>query len=445
MKMKSMLMSSPMAALLACTVTAAEPQAGRKGLLKDLPSPEGPHIAKIKAMDDNTWLELGQPSPDPKWGEGLGRAWSSKMPYAPDLRGAFLCGEGRHGGTATRNGKRHYNDDLFFYDINAHRWICLHPGQELGKYHAKFNEDGLEVDKDDHPLPIAWMVHAYGGVTYDPDRREFLTCHNPAGGGYWRKSMPERLAFFEKHGESQYLPANRMKISLSPWIYRVDAGHWDRKKTESGPRSGHGHGRQLIYLPWLKETFYLSGDHWRSYDPRLNTWKTHESTGPVPPRASDAASCVDSKRKRIYMAMGSYGMSSRARKTEVTGIDNRVWAYDVEKKLWIDLQAKGKLPPRPRGVDGVNVSTMHYNSVCDKVLYFAFGKDLNDSLETRGVYAYAADKNEWELASGMKTEGNRKHHGFYDPKLNVHFMFTASDSGGGGKMYVYRYKRAKQK
>ncbi len=85
------------------------------------------------------------------------------------------------------------------------------------------------------------------------------------------------------------------------------------------------------------------------------------------------------------------------------------------------------------------------NSVCDKVLYFAFGKDLNDSLETRGVYAYDADKNEWELASGMKTEGNKKHHGFYDPKLNVHFMFTASDSGGGGKMYVYRYKRAKQK
>jgi len=219
--MKSLFTSWFMAAVLSCTVSAADTQAERKGPLKDLPSPEGPHIAKIKAMGDNSWLELGQPSPDPKWGEGLGRAWSSKMPFAPNLRGAFLCGEGRHGGTATRNGKRYYNDDLFFYDINAHRWICLHPGQELGKYRAKFNEDGLEVDKDGHPLPIAWMVHAYGGVTYDPDRREFLTCHNPAGGGYWRSSMPERLAFFEKHGESQYLPANRKKISLIPRMLTI--------------------------------------------------------------------------------------------------------------------------------------------------------------------------------------------------------------------------------
>ena len=41
-------------------------------------------------------------------------------------------------GTArrVRNGKRFYNDDLFFYDVNAHRWICIHPGEEFGKYHA---------------------------------------------------------------------------------------------------------------------------------------------------------------------------------------------------------------------------------------------------------------------------------------------------------------------
>ena len=85
------------------TVTAADAdKAARKGPLKDLPSPEGPHIAKIKAMGDNSWLDLGVVPPDPEWGEAVGRAWCGTMPFAPDLHGAFLYGEGRHGATTMR-------------------------------------------------------------------------------------------------------------------------------------------------------------------------------------------------------------------------------------------------------------------------------------------------------------------------------------------------------
>jgi hypothetical protein len=40
-----------------------------KGPLKDLPSKEGSHIGKIKKMKDNTWLNLGSPKADPKWGK----------------------------------------------------------------------------------------------------------------------------------------------------------------------------------------------------------------------------------------------------------------------------------------------------------------------------------------------------------------------------------------
>src|SRR3712207_7245411 len=46
---------------------------------------------------------------------------SAPMPHAPDLGGGFLFGEGVHGYT---NPDGRYMDDLWFYDVNAHRWAC---------------------------------------------------------------------------------------------------------------------------------------------------------------------------------------------------------------------------------------------------------------------------------------------------------------------------------
>ncbi len=54
--------------------------------LTGLPSKPGPHVERIKALADNTWLELGAPAPDPKWGRARGRSWFAAMPFAPVLR-----------------------------------------------------------------------------------------------------------------------------------------------------------------------------------------------------------------------------------------------------------------------------------------------------------------------------------------------------------------------
>ena len=71
--------------------------ADEKGPLAELPSKPGPHIEKIKAMGDNQWLNLGVPAADPKWGKARGSSWGAKaLILAPDLRGAFLFGEGVH-------------------------------------------------------------------------------------------------------------------------------------------------------------------------------------------------------------------------------------------------------------------------------------------------------------------------------------------------------------
>jgi hypothetical protein len=98
----------------------------RKGPLAGLPSVPGRHLERIRPLADDTWLNLGAPAPDPKWGRALGRSWSPRMPYAPDLRGAFLAGEGSHGWVNPKTNRQ--MDDYWFYDINGHRWICIYPG-----------------------------------------------------------------------------------------------------------------------------------------------------------------------------------------------------------------------------------------------------------------------------------------------------------------------------
>ena len=105
------------------------------GSLAGLPSKPGPHIAKIKAMGDNEWLNLGVPAADPKWGKARGSAWGAKaLILAPDKRGAFLFGEGVH---AYVKPDGHAMDDLWFYDINAHAWMSLYPGMNTKTFNKR--------------------------------------------------------------------------------------------------------------------------------------------------------------------------------------------------------------------------------------------------------------------------------------------------------------------
>ncbi len=416
----------------------SEKVAERKGPLKDLPSKPGPHIEKIKALGDNSWLSLGVVPPDPTWGEAVGRAWCGRMPFAPELRGAFLYGEGRHGGTTRRGSATYYNDDLFFYDINANRWVCVYPGMEVGTYDLTVNEDGFEVNAEGHPVPVGCFVHSYTSLTYDTHRKMFVHLYSPSG--YWRKHFPKRVAFVEKNKDKlNGLGRGWSKISkASPWMYDTVAGHWKRRKTEMNTPK-FGHGTHLVYVSAIKQIFCLGKGGAYMYDPAENTWRALKPKGPRPPQPMDAASCYDAKRNRVYVAMGSY-----PKKPKTEPVDNRVFAYDVASNTWIDLKAKGDLPPRPRPVSGCGITKMHYDSANDAVVFFAFGPDPNDSTARRGIYAYSADDNEWTWVSKTFVENWPKGgtHCFYDSGLNAHFVYKARDSVGKGSMFVYRYKNA---
>ena len=424
--------------VLTLPLAAGEDGSGRKGPLKGLPSAEGPHIAKIKAMGDNSWLNLGVVPDDPEWGVAKGRGWCGRMPFAPDLRGAFLYGEGRHGGTTKRKGKSYYNDDLFFYDVNANRWICVYPGMEVGKYNLKLNEDGFEVNAEGNPVPVAVFVHCYSNLTYDTDRKMFVHMWRPSG--YWRKPFPKRVELLNKnidrvngHGR---LPYNKM-TQASPWMYDTAAGHWRRYKTKS-KAGGSGH---LLYIPYMKRCLLFSQrGTMKYYNPAVNDWETVTPKGQKPPRAGDAASCYDPKRKRVYVAMGAYPKKIKGPKNQ-----NRVFAFDLESSTWIDLKATGELPPIAGGVSGCSSTKLHYDTANDALLFFAFGTDITGSRDSAGVYAYEPEKNEWKrMTKGFAPDWPRGgNHTFYDTALNAFFIYRGGTQGKG-PMFVYRYKRAEK-
>src|SRR5262245_7782640 len=147
--------------LFVTLVSADELAAGQP--LKDLPSKPGPHVDKIGSMGDNSWLELGPPKQDPKWGKARGRSWCAAMPYAPELGGAFLFGEGVHG-YAKPEGR--YMDDLWLYDVNGHRWICCYPGADTKTLDLHLDDDGFEATRDGELLPVASQAHGYSMNTY---------------------------------------------------------------------------------------------------------------------------------------------------------------------------------------------------------------------------------------------------------------------------------------
>jgi len=137
--------SLPVLAFLTGSVPGDKPQNSEgKGPLVALPSKPGPYIDKIKALGDNQWLKLGAPAPDPKWGKARGSSWGAKaLIFAPDLRGAFLFGEGVH---AYVKPDGHIMDDLWFYDINAHAWICLYPGTNTKTFNERVKGKDLKID-----------------------------------------------------------------------------------------------------------------------------------------------------------------------------------------------------------------------------------------------------------------------------------------------------------
>ena len=400
--------------------------AASKGPLAGLPSKPDPHVEKIKALGDNSWLELGAPEPDPKWGPARGRSWSAPMPYAPDLGGAFLFGNGPHGAMFQGN---HYGDELYFYDANAHAWVCCYPGFDVTRYgEVRISADGFETI-DGGPVPIAPMVHTWTMVGYDTHLRRFI-CMPIDNASYWSMRFKTRRAFLE----SSEIKWNRFQGS--PWMWDVVTGTWGRRKTAS-PGPGRLYGG-LFYVPSRKKTWYY---HCGTktvfyYDAATNDWTRVETKGPKPPFGIDFTACLDAKRDRVYFGGGSGG-----RGPGDSGLEkdrNALWVYDVKADAFIDPAPKGS-PPGGSNRYGPQGAMMHYDTANDVVVLFRF---IPKAGGKTGVFVYDPAKNTWITAeTTLPSWVGNTWSGFYHPEFNAHVIHSAGDGRTNGKMFVYRYKR----
>jgi hypothetical protein len=406
--------------MTAAGVAAEQTQAGekveRKGPLADRPSKPGPHLAKVEALGSNQWVNLGKPKPDPKYGPAQGRSWSRKMAYAHDLRGAFIYGEGVHGGATSRGGKAYYNDDLFFYDINAHAWVCCYPGTPLDNPGIKLNpETGFETDAEGHVIPVAISVHAYWCPEYDVDRKLFMVMPSPAT-PFWKKRLSRHRSHLrDSTGKKRRTPC---RAPGSPYYFDpVFTGRWERRKTADGGKSPRCNvDNALFYSRTLKKPVYMYRGTWL-YDDKANAWKQVSQSG-----GGNAAYCYDPKREWIYVVRSGPKDAQRA---------NRLTVYDIVKNEWVT--------PKAEGDAGAHMDSSRafftYDTVNDVAVLHIHDRhhiyDPETATWTTLPQTQEA-KPKWGASSG-----------FYDPDLNAHFYFNASDSNvNPGNMWVWRYQRA---
>lgn len=399
----------------------------KNGPLVDLPSKPGPHVEKIKALGDNEWLELGAPAADPKWGKARGSSWGAKaLILAPDKRGAFLFGEGVH---AYVKPDGHIMDDLWFYDINAHAWTCLYPGMNTKTFTQRvkdkellLDEDGQLIDEEKQPIPLHTLVHAWGYLTYDSDRKKFaFLSWNGMGNQIPRyylggeKQMEEGLKLLEEELKG------KKELVYSPWFYDVAKGNFERSPANNTAPINAGGFPQFHYLPSKKQFFAVGSDTVAIYDPATNQWSDAKPKGPSP-QGYDACGCSDSKRSRFYRNDGD-GSKGEG-----------LMAYDIESNTWSHLKPTGTAPPPAN----TNAAFYEYDARLDIVVAIHFkGK-------SPGIFVYDPNTNSWADPISFPADGPRFQYAantFFDRESNAFFCHVAGDSDDNGVMWVYRYKK----
>jgi len=405
---------------LFCTTFAFGDEPQNKNPLATLPSKERSNIEKFKTMEDNSWLNLGQAATCdrfPKKNVACGRAWAGQMTYASSLGGAFFCGTGAHG--ATPDG--YYMDDLWFYDLNAHKWICLYPGA-TAETQLKLDENGFEVTLDGVQNPVSYLSHAYCNTTFVEHLNKYMAIHRPCP--WWTKALPQRAKWLGIQ-EGENLSYNYGKLNLNcrhPIFWNATKNTWERTfvKNKGGPEKSFC--GTLEYIPSMKLALNIyNGKIWL-YDFEKEEWT--DSKIEKGPSGYDSNACLDPKNDMLYLTEGK-----------------SFYVLDIKEKKWKLIEAEGQ----PVKFGSTNGNFINYDSANEVVLYCA---NLDD------IWVYDIKKNKWEFMTKTAPQipwkkMNYKYlmpHGFYDVKNNVHLIYRASDSGYNDATWLaYRYKNKPEK
>jgi hypothetical protein len=394
---------------------AQEAKIGRKEVLAGLPSSPGPHVKRIQALGDNEWFDQGSPGPDPKWGKALGRSYSPRMVYLPKQRAGFLAGQGVHGGMK-KGGI--YQDEVFAYDINAHRWICIYPGSDVTNLTLRLDRHGFEVnDKGEH-VPVAILGHGHHLFTYDSDQNKLVII--PLGNTWWDKAFPRRKEWLDDRASAW------LRNPRHPWLYDPATGRWEHRFVEGDGPGPRQYFSAVEYLPSKKRTFFLDrGCKVWLYDGVANAWTTGE-TPAKPLGGYDWNGCLDTRRERVFV-----------------GQSKDLLAYDARTGEWKMCAA----PPAGAFFGNSTTNTMTYDAANDVVVLGMMHRGSGIARENQGkgrLYFYRPGSDTWEKRSTPLPSWSGVVNAFYDPDLNAHFFHVARDSMADGTIFVYRYRGSRK-
>ena len=354
------------------------------------------------------------------------------MPCAADLRGAFVFAEGVH---AYVKPDGRYMNDLWFYDIQTHRWICLYPGievktivEQIKNKELAVDDKGLLVDKDGQPLPPL-LIHAYGYLGYDPDQRKFAFFGSQFGNYF---TTGERGVFEEANKLFQEQRKDKKSPELSPFFYDVASGQFECFPVDLAPKGQPYGANMLVYIRSKKQFFYGGVDGVWFLDSEKRTWRAAHPEG-APPEGIDHCAAYDAKRDRIYF----HGQSGKK-------AEDNFSIYDLKSNTWSKVQLKGTGPFFSSSYESI----FNYDSANDVLLTIRLYQTKDEPGFRRGIYAYDPEMSTWADPLSLPAEVIKSirngNYGFYDPGLNAYFCHFASDSADDGTMWVYRYKNAKK-
>ena len=313
-------------------------------------------------------------------------------------------------------------DDVWLYDINAHRWVAVYPGTDTNTFNRQVSQGEIFIDghgqvahRSGTLLPVHVLVHAWDFLSYDTHRHRFVFL---AGSGLGRYYLPGLDAIETGLKTLEAQRASTTIPPLSPWSYDAATHRFGRDLAQNEQPDVGGHPT-FVYVP-ERDSYFVAGSRGvATFDLATRRWTKLADQGRRPP-GYDHGGCLGTRRQRLYMGSGS---------AEAEGL----FVFDIPSSTWRHVEAEGQ-PRRFR----TNEAALVYNESADRLTIF-HRKD-------RKLYVFNPGNERWTTVPLHDAVLNSVPYGalsaFYDPVLDVYFVFLAADSRDNGIMWVYRHPQA---